>query len=122
MLGCCRDPSRRTLLYDEAARVLGSGQVVSHCMYTFARDALHDCLEHSDHERLEEHVKLLEAYTGPYDVDWGKFFCEWAQRLSAWHRGAQNDAARASLLALGTRARELGLRSESLRIERALEH
>lgn len=120
MLLCCRDPHRRSQLYAEADRVLESGQVVSHCLYTFSCDAFSDCLDHEDHDRLEAHVRRLEAYARPSEVPWGSFFCDWATSLSAWQRGHKDAPTKTRLLALLTRARQAGFRGPSERIEAAL--
>ncbi len=120
MLACCRDAARRRMLYDEAARVLANSPLVSHCLYTFSCDVFSDCLDHQDHDRLEEHVARLEAYTHPTGVAWGSFFCEWARQLSAWQRGSKNDATRARLLELAQQAQACGFQSHAERIEMAL--
>lgn len=120
MLACCRDPGRRRMLYEEAARVLEHSPQVSHCLYTFSCDVFSDCLDHGDHERLEEHALRLEAYTRPTEVAWGSFFCAWARELSAWQQGNKSQAQKAKLLELARRARGHGFQKHAERIEATL--
>src|SRR5690606_24865660 len=94
--------------------------LVSHCIYTFSCDVFSDCLDHKDHDRLEEHAQRLEAYTRPAQVGWGSFFCDWARHLSAWQRGRKTEATRAHLLELAQHAQENGWYSRAGRINRAL--
>ncbi len=122
MVAHAKDAKRRTRLLDEADRIIGGGQFVSHGMYQFSRNALAACLDAGELERAQHYIEVLERYTRPYRVCWGEFFCEWARLLSDWKRGTRDEKTRLGLLSYLELAEIRGLAAEAGRIRDALAH
>jgi class 3 adenylate cyclase/tetratricopeptide (TPR) repeat protein len=102
-------PEPRDQFLSEGEELLRAG-CVGHNYYEFYRDAIENCLNIGDWQRVERYASALEAYTRAEPLGWSDFIIARGRALADHGRGKRDKATMSELERLRGEAESVGLK------------